>query len=842
MTDDAYESEPWFMGSMTREDAEQYLNTHATVTSLVVRNSSQPGALCLSVRLKSGVFTHTYISRVHAGWTMLGQDGRGVQVEGLVARSVRELLEVTGILTESSFVPLRRESTLFSADAPQAESTQRAETAPRPTAQRETAPRDSFPRQRIPQSASRDSASQESALGEKITAGGGSALRVAQSASLKLALVWGLAQLACFYTDASEENNLAPLSYLIRTSTTNSDSLVLTVRSVVSNELVRVLVRRIGDNLWQAGVDEPVVGTFADLARKILPPHSVPHNDPMRAQQQRLQSMRRATAVESLEQRVHNHSLRSSAPVADNILLVRNDGGDRASVRERGGDGVVFGGSIGGSVRGRDGVVDSRGGGGGTVGSADGRIATGNKSKTYGSISAAHQAARINDETVRDGTLWTGVARTESLAALDARHNDIDGMSLAVELWYFFDVDTFGANAILAGLEVGSYLVRLNSSMTQFVVSFVREIGKQPVHVLIEVDRARRTVTTLNAPNYSSVRELVSRVVIFQTPVSRLAYAREFVDCTIALRERPLGVGVGGVVLRGRLNGSIDVAVKRLLATSDGSDDRRLAEAEAMLKVPPHSNVNRLYGLVLKPLALVIEFCDRGSLDKLLGIDSGGGDGIDRVGGGGGGRGSDVFGSSGAQAVVLSTSEIWQLALGIARGVAHLHQARIVHRDLATRNILVSTLFIPKVSDFGMSRLLDDDETAGMTEELRGPIKWQAPEQLRGARRAYSFKSDVFSFAVLLTEIVNRRLPWHNYSNRSAAIEVVSGARTEVDSHCAPALRCIIQQCWAIAPDDRPTMVDVCAMLDRPMPVVYDEVDVAPAKRVVNLYDDIGDV
>jgi len=60
-------------------------------------------------------------------------------------------------------------------------------------------------------------------------------------------------------------------------------------------------------------------------------------------------------------------------------------------------------------------------------------------------------------------------------------------VSLAGELWYFFDIDTFGANAILAGLEVGSFLVRLNSSMTQFVVSFVRQVGKQPVHVLLEV-------------------------------------------------------------------------------------------------------------------------------------------------------------------------------------------------------------------------------------------------------------------------------------------------------------------------------------------------------------------
>jgi hypothetical protein len=456
MTEDAYESEPWFMGSMTREDAEKYLNAHATVTSLVVRNASQPGALCLSVRLRSGAFSHACISRVHAGWTMMRHDGQGV-----VARSVRELLDVTGILKESSFVPLRRTSSQLSADTPQPESA--LQSAPRASVERVSAQREIAPQESAQRS--------ESAFGVESAARGGSALRVAQSASLKLALVWGLAHLACFYTDANEENNLAPLSYLIRTSATNSDALVLVVRE--GNELVRVLVRRICDNQWQAGVDQPIVGTFADLLRKILQPHSVPHNDPMRAQQQRLQSMRRATAVESLEQRVQNHSQRGGAPIGDNMLLQNDRGG-----------------SVG-----------------------RGRVANGvgNQSKTYGSISAAHQVARINDESIRDGTMWTGVARTEALAALDAKHNDIDGVSLASELWYFFDLDTFGANAILAGLDVGSFLVRLNSSATNFVASFVREIGKPPVHVLLEVDRARRTVTTLNAPNYPSVRELMSR-------------------------------------------------------------------------------------------------------------------------------------------------------------------------------------------------------------------------------------------------------------------------------------------------------------------------------------------
>jgi hypothetical protein len=101
-------------------------------------------------------------------------DGRGGQVAGLVARSVRELLEVTGMLTESSFVAPRRASTLFSADAPQAESAQRIEPAPRASAQRaESAPRERAPHEEFLRVLSRDSASQESALGEKITAEAG---------------------------------------------------------------------------------------------------------------------------------------------------------------------------------------------------------------------------------------------------------------------------------------------------------------------------------------------------------------------------------------------------------------------------------------------------------------------------------------------------------------------------------------------------------------------------------------------------------------------------------------------------------------------------------------------
>jgi serine/threonine protein kinase len=102
------------------------------------------------------------------------------------------------------------------------------------------------------------------------------------------------------------------------------------------------------------------------------------------------------------------------------------------------------------------------------------------------------------------------------------------------------------------------------------------------------------------------------------------------------------------------------------------------------------------------------------------------------------------------------------LALGIARGVAFLHEHHIVHRDIAARNILVSAPLTPRVSDFGMSRVLSDGFYSNETYSTLGPVKWMAPEQLdheASDKKSYSFKSDVFSFAVTLTEIVNNKLP-----------------------------------------------------------------------------------
>jgi serine/threonine protein kinase len=607
---------------------------------------------------------------------------------------------------------------------------------------------------------------------------------------LKKAFEWNIANLPCFFTDAKEEEKLGPLEYLIRTSANSGDACVITYRSPETGQNISIQIRSHSDSLWQSGKDTPIVGSFAEFIRKVLPPDSVPHNDVARlAQLQRQQSLRGNGRQETVEQRAQSHKggKAGQARAFDNVLL-------------------------------RD------------IAPPTSTVFNGVKSNVYQSVSAALQHAKENDENVHEGTVWTGVARTEALAALNHKHDDIDGTSLASETWYFFDLDTFGAGAILSAFvdEPGTFLVRLGSSMTQFVVSFVRE-GGSIVHILLDVDAKRKTVSTRGAAPYSSVRELVSKIAVLKTPLSRDNYSREFVDCAITLREKPLGLGVGGVVLRGQLNDSIAVAVKRLRPSEDGvtrptDDAGHISEAEAMLKIRPHPNVNRLYGLVLKPMALVVEFCDRGSLDQILGIDGAPGT-------------KDGEFANYSSAMVLTTSEVWAMARDIARGVAHLHNMRIVHRDLATRNVLVSSPLIPKVADFGMSRLLGEDELVGTTADGRGPLKWQAPEQLHGAR-VYSFKSDVFSFAVLLTEVVNNQLPWVHLTNKLAAVEVVKGFRTTISSQCAPALRAVIQKCWATDPDARPTMAEVVTILEGPMTVQYESVPPAPA----SLYDDVDDI
>jgi serine/threonine protein kinase len=136
--------------------------------------------------------------------------------------------------------------------------------------------------------------------------------------------------------------------------------------------------------------------------------------------------------------------------------------------------------------------------------------------------------------------------------------------------------------------------------------------------------------------------------------------------------------------------------------------------------ITPHPNLVQTFGVSLdgpNP-CIVLEYCGGGSLDQLFTTEKG-----------------------------LTNEKKLEYALKIGFGLGHLHSRSIVHRDLAARNILLTNDGQPKISDFGMSRIVQEEAAKGKTKTNFGPIRWMAPENLKD--KTYSLKSDVWSFGII---------------------------------------------------------------------------------------------
>jgi serine/threonine protein kinase len=203
-------------------------------------------------------------------------------------------------------------------------------------------------------------------------------------------------------------------------------------------------------------------------------------------------------------------------------------------------------------------------------------------------------------------------------------------------------------------------------------------------------------------------------------------------------------------------------------------------------ELPPHPNVVQLFGVSLDfpQTVLVMEYCAAGSLDKLL-YDSN---------------------------VGLSNDQKMRLIRGIAAGMYHLHKHNIIHRDLAARNILLTEGGNPKISDFGLSRVLEQDiENKTLTKF--GPIRWMAPESL--AKQVYSKKSDVWMFGILVYEIVARCEPHTDKNPKEVAVLIRDqGLTPKIPDKCLPKLRDLMEMCWRLEPEHRPGFEILCPFLD----------------------------
>ncbi|KAM7012544.1 ephrin type-B receptor 3b isoform 3-T3 [Tautogolabrus adspersus] len=265
--------------------------------------------------------------------------------------------------------------------------------------------------------------------------------------------------------------------------------------------------------------------------------------------------------------------------------------------------------------------------------------------------------------------------------------------------------------------------------------------------------------------------------------------------------------GEFGEVCRGRLKlpgrREIIVAIKTLKV---GYTDRQrrdfLSEASIMGQFD-HPNIIRLEGVVTKsrPVMIVTEFMENGALDSFLRLNDG-------------------------QFTVI---QLVGMLRGIAAGMKYLSDMNYVHRDLAARNILVNSNLVCKVSDFGLSRFLEDDATdPTYTSSLyfmltysfaypqggKIPIRWTAPEAI--AYRKFTSASDVWSYGIVMWEVMSYgERPYWDMSNQDVINAVEQDYRLPPPMDCPTALHQLMLDCWVKERNLRPKFTQIVATLDK---------------------------
>ncbi|KAL3377834.1 hypothetical protein AABB24_003969 [Solanum stoloniferum] len=255
------------------------------------------------------------------------------------------------------------------------------------------------------------------------------------------------------------------------------------------------------------------------------------------------------------------------------------------------------------------------------------------------------------------------------------------------------------------------------------------------------------------------------------------------IDIRLLKFENKVASGSFGDLYKGTYC-SQEVAIKVLKPENLNMDMvKEFSQEVFIMRKIRHKNVVQFIGACTRPpnLCIVTEFMTRGSIYTFLHKQRG--------------------------AFKLPT--LLKVAIDVSKGMSYLHQNNIIHRDLKTANLLMDEHGVVKVGDFGVARV--QTQTGVMTAET-GTYRWMAPEVIE--HKPYDHKADVFSFGIVMWELLTGEIPYAYLTPLQAAIGVVQqGLRPTIPKSTHPKLAELLEKCWQQDPTQRPDFSEILDIL-----------------------------